>query len=383
MAPPGVCPFTVTRKLVHHTILTLCLVFVEGAQGVLLNIFLIKGYPNEILPYFCFIADLLIVLLFGLTMYNSYSYWKKVNGKKIRIKSKTKLTEQIRRPSLFVRYKNLLGLHPLSYATWFSYSLVLVIKVAVIFKLNIVNSLPSDSFFGPQVMKFSLGLTAFVFFIFVESHYDAARNSLQAVYIGTLIKGNVLEVLDSITFLSLLFVSETRMMFTYNYENVIIAFACINLLLPNICLYKLSQSDYGRITTSAVLSFTYKMLHLLLVNIPYMAVRIYLWSTMGTDVSVFLIKNVVHIVMTLMDAKSDFLILRAACPNKQQRMDMSTVSKDTSPGRETETQTETESDGDAAYITALDKETSGDDVVKLDRSNSIGTKEQQHKENLV
>lgn len=311
MAVSGACPFICTRKLTLHALLTLILIATHAVQGVILNLFFIMASRHSILPYFWFVADFLVVLFFAMTMIRSYRHWKKADGKHVKRKSFAKLSESRRSPSIFRRYILLLGEHPMSYISWLLYSLLLVLKITLIFKMELVNQLDPDSFLGPQVMKMALALTAFAFFIFVEGHYDAARNTDRALYIAGLVKGNAFEVFDSITFLSLLFVAETGMLFSFAYENAIIVFGCITLLLPNFCLYKLSHNDYGLIKTNVTMSFVYKMLHLFLVNIPYMIVRIYLWSTMGQEVSIFLVKNVLHIILALLDCSTDIQTIRA------------------------------------------------------------------------
>ena len=312
MAATGVCPFEPTRRLLLHVLLTVALIVVQSTQGILLDLFLISAAPKSVFPYFWIISDLIIVFCFGLTMCKSYSYWKRCNLRNKRVKSLSKMAESLRNPTMFAKYRGHFGYHPLSYMAWFVYSVLTVVKVAVIFKLNIINKLDHNSYLTTEVMKLALASTAFIFFLFIEGHYSAERNSKQALYIASLIKGTTIEILDSISFLSLLMVAETHMLYSFQFEDIIIAFACINLLLPNICLYKLSQNDYGRKATGAAISFAYKMAHLLLVNIPYMIIRIYLWSTLRMPISVFLIKNILYIGLAILDCKSDFIILYKA-----------------------------------------------------------------------
>ncbi|XP_018025930.1 uncharacterized protein LOC108681419 [Hyalella azteca] len=316
MAVNGVCPFILTRKLVFHTLLTLVLILASATQGAILNLFFITAAPNDTRPYFWFLADFLVVMIFALTMLRSYSHWKKSDEQLVKRKSYAKHSESAKQQSIFKRYQYILGYHPLGYISWMFYSFFLIMKIAMIFKFEIVNQLSEESFLTPQVMKMAIALTALVFFVFVEGHYDAARHSMRALYIANLVKNYTFEIFDAITFLSLLFVSETKMVFSFAFENTIISFGCITLLLPNICLYKLSQNDYGRVRSSTILAFIYTMLHLFLVNIPYMCVRIYLWVMMREPVSIFLVKNVLNILLTLLESTSDFPELRVAVLHK-------------------------------------------------------------------
>ncbi|KAF2357738.1 CECR6/TMEM121 family [Trinorchestia longiramus] len=149
-----------------------------------------------------------------------------------------------------------------------------------------------------------------------NSHYDAARHTMRALFIANIAKNYVFEIFDSITFLSMLFIDETNMIFSFTFENTIIAFGCITLILPSVCLYNLSHSDYGRVEACAIMSFIYTMLHLFLVNVPYMSVRIYLWATMRQPVSIFLVKNIFQIILTIVEAISGFPGVRAAVLRK-------------------------------------------------------------------
>ncbi len=59
---------------------------------------------------------------------------------------------------------------------------------------------------------------------------------------------------------------------------VIIILSSINLLMPTTALYMLSMSDYGRHLQRVIpIKVFYQMVHLLVINIPFLGVRIYLW----------------------------------------------------------------------------------------------------------
>lgn len=70
-------------------------------------------------------------------------------------------------------------------------------------------------------------------------------------------------------------------------------------MLPSIALYKLTVSNFGR-SYPVPLGSLYKVLHLLLVDVPYLGIRIYLWQ-LGSDISLFIIKNMYSIARYLRD----------------------------------------------------------------------------------
>lgn len=78
-------------------------------------------------------------------------------------------------------------------------------------------------------------------------------------------------------------------------ENYIIALAAVNIMLPAVTIYKLSASNFGR-TYNVPLETLYKVLHLILVNLPFLGFRIYFWQMFSTDTAIFMIKNVYAIV---------------------------------------------------------------------------------------
>lgn len=121
------------------------------------------------------------------------------------------------------------------------------------------------------------------------------------------------ELLDSVAFLSILIIKESNLIVTYNFENFVISFACINFFLPTVALYQFSLSDFGQIEKPLDLNGVYHLCHMALVNIPYLAVRIYLWSGYGSDISLFIMKNIFGILWHLKDIVPDFVLLHRQC----------------------------------------------------------------------
>lgn len=98
------------------------------------------------------------------------------------------------------------------------------------------------------------------------------------------------------SFLSLLIVRETHLLYTFQFENFILGLSSVNFLLPSLALYKLSVSGFGE-TYPLPLEIVYKVCHLFMVNIPYLSVRVYLWQYYSySDTSIFLVKNIYSIV---------------------------------------------------------------------------------------
>lgn len=171
--------------------------------------------------------------------------------------------------------------------------------MVLLFKLDVAQSLDADSAFGPQLLKVIIASAAVVFLLLVETHNNAEPHSDHQAYIHYLITSTVFEIFDSVTFLGILFPTQSKIILTYPLENAVLILSCINFLLPTMTLYKLSLSEFGQNPRSLGLQLLYKGLHLGLVNIPYFVIRVYLWSLYDHDVTLFLLKNILAVVITL------------------------------------------------------------------------------------
>ncbi|XP_035222073.1 uncharacterized protein LOC118194961 [Stegodyphus dumicola] len=197
------------------------------------------------------------------------------------------------------------GSLPLVYVVWFFYSSLLTAKVVLLFKLDVAQSLDADSAFGPQLLKVIIASAAVVFLLLVETHNNAEPHSDHQAYIYFLITSTVFEIFDSVTFLGILFPTQSKIVLTYELENAVLVLSCINFILPTMTLYKLSLSQFGAQARSLGLQLLYKGLHLGLVNIPYFVIRVYLWTLYDHDVTLFLLKNILAVIVTARSAVPD------------------------------------------------------------------------------
>ncbi|GFS88222.1 uncharacterized protein TNCV_3149821 [Trichonephila clavipes] len=197
------------------------------------------------------------------------------------------------------------GYFPLVYTVWFFYSSLLTAKVILLFKLDVAQSLDANSAFGPQLLKVIIASSAVVFLLLVETHNNAETYSDHQAYINYLITSTVFEIFDSVTFLGILFPTESKIILTFPLENSVLILSCINFILPTLTLYKLSLSEFGTHPRSLGIPLLYKGLHLGLVNIPYFVIRVYLWSLYDHDVTLFLLKNILAMINTARTAVPD------------------------------------------------------------------------------
>lgn len=296
MAGGGVCPFKLTWRLLYHAVLTGVLLLVTGAQGVLLDIYILAYDQTSSLNYFWLLPDFLMVFPFVAAMCGGYR-----RGKNSKRYQSTPQSEP--QPPVHVR---IFGPRAEPVYVWLAYTALMVAKIAVIFRSEIPNQISTDAFLSPQLLQVTICMTALVFGLLVEgqSAWGAASakggdGNAREEYIRALSHGTAIETLDTVTFLSLLIQSDSDLVLPLSLERLILSLACINLFLPALTLVKLSHSDYGHGRLDQLLPPIYKLIHLWLTNISFMVIRIYLWAGLSVAVSPFLVKNIYHIFSVL------------------------------------------------------------------------------------
>lgn len=90
-------------------------------------------------------------------------------------------------------------------------------------------------------------------------------------------------------------------------------------MLPALGFYKLTVSNFGR-TYPIPLETVYKVLHLLLVNVSYFAIRVYLWKLFSVDTSIFFVKNIYAILTFIRDVYPDIKNLQLYFQRKRNRI---------------------------------------------------------------
>lgn len=275
------------------------------AQGILLDVYILINDHTAIANYFWLIPDFLLVFAFVAAMSSGYR-----SCQRERASREGSLGGCNRVSHIDMIQVQIFGQYTMPIYVWIAYSCLLVAKVAIIFKSEIPNKIDRNDALSPQFLKVILSLTCIIFATLVEGQCLAQSNSLREKYIKYFSHGTAVEILDTVTFLSLLIQSESFLVLPLYLENAIIAFSCINLFFPTIALIVLSRSEYGHDTVCIISSVTYKMCHLWLTNFTYFIIRIYLWAGLSVSVSPFVIKNVYHMFSTMKSVWADIKQLR-------------------------------------------------------------------------
>ena len=259
----------VWRKLSHIFARILC-VLVIAAQGWILNYYMAHTYGA--IWWAWTVADVFVIAVFIIAFIVSYQYLKTGRNHTV------------------VRD----GALPLGYVAWIVYSIFLVVKIIIIFQ-TIAETLVEEDFFGPNTLKFALALAAVVYLLLLTTHHETEPDCDRKAYIYSITGSVVGDIFDSIEILNVLFISESRIMPTFELHKCILAFSCFNLMLPALPLVVLSKSRFGRGSLSDKVKVMHKFLYLVAVNIPFLIIRMVLWHVQNVNVSVFLTKNLVMV----------------------------------------------------------------------------------------
>ncbi|XP_078587770.1 transmembrane protein 121B-like [Branchiostoma floridae x Branchiostoma japonicum] len=190
---------------------------------------------------------------------------------------------------------------PFAFISWFVYACLYVPRVAIIFKWEIADELTDHDWFGPNALKTTLALSAPLFLLLLYGHHDAKPHTNRKNYVDRLALGVTFDILDSLELLDILFVQESRVILTFELENAILSFACIVFFLPTVALFELRKSRSDGEVASVNFGVLYSLLFMLLVNVPFLVIRMLLWNIYNQDVSVFLIKNVMLLIIGFKD----------------------------------------------------------------------------------
>lgn len=103
----------------------------------------------------------------------------------------------------------------------------------------------------------------------------------------------IVEIFDSVEILSIVISSNTKIGYI---EYLIYATAYLNFLLPIWILYSVSQPDIDTKPMGIPQSVCYNFMHLILVQMPFLGIRLYMWVVFNQNASVFIMKNVLHLI---------------------------------------------------------------------------------------
>lgn len=154
-------------------------------------------------------------------------------------------------------------------------------------------------------LQVALCSSSFLFLLLVEGHNWRKRGTPRYSYITSVCAKTGIEIFDSVSMLAILMESTSDLSPTV--KDLILALSSLNFLLPTIKLYQLSYNDFSKNNYSFPITVIYMSLHMLLIDVPFLVVRLYLWLVYHENASMFLMKNALSIVLGLRGMFPDLL----------------------------------------------------------------------------
>ena len=204
---------------------------------------------------------------------------------------------------------------PFAFAAWLFYAAMLTPRVALLFSGDGASKLKEKDFLGPNTLKAGAACTPLIFILLVFAHHDAKPHTLRKYYIQSLTGSVAFDLFDSLDLLEFLFMDREEHRFPHSLTNAVLTFACLNFFLPTLALFELKLNSFTGQVSSLSFKIIYALSFVFLVNVPNLIIRSVLWHKYNTDVSVLLMKNVICIVIGVVEIMEYFGIERPKpCP---------------------------------------------------------------------
>lgn len=197
------------------------------------------------------------------------------------------------------------------WAFWFIYILLYAISVAIVF-VEVSHKLTKSETYGPNLLKSTLriapALRVLVLQIVITPAFRKDVLSLSLVA--------ALNLFDGIEMLEIVLMQNEREDFDLD-ESVkisIVAFACFSFLITSLGLarnkFDKDQETEEREERKERNGLCLGLSEIFLTNVPFLSLRIYVWADCGYEASIFIAKNVISLVIGLVN----FCIARECFP---------------------------------------------------------------------
>ena len=182
---------------------------------------------------------------------------------------------------------------------WFVYITLYTISVGIIFG-EVAHKLDTSDTYGPNCLKFVLciapALLVLVLQLVISPSY---RKGVLVLSVFA-----ALDLFDGIEMLEIVLMQNEKEGFKLNdaVEKCIVAFACLSFVATSLGLTR-NKVD-GNETVEERGNPKAMCLGLLLImftNVPFLGLRVYVWVDCGYDASIFIAKNVVSLVVGLVE----------------------------------------------------------------------------------
>ncbi|GAU95543.1 hypothetical protein RvY_07144 [Ramazzottius varieornatus] len=193
---------------------------------------------------------------------------------------------------------------PAMYIGWLAYSALLVAKIIAIFK-TFGSSLDGKTLWGTNELEFIVTGTAGIFAFLIASRKRTSTPS-QKVCLKFLQSHVLLEIIDCVEFLTILFTAEHHLHLPGFLTDMILGFACANMILPTVGLFQLSTANLHRVKPREHIYILQTILSTVFGNLPYLVIRVYLWKDHNFTNALFVMKNIISIGQNVVELTFHF-----------------------------------------------------------------------------
>ncbi|GAV06976.1 hypothetical protein RvY_16880 [Ramazzottius varieornatus] len=182
---------------------------------------------------------------------------------------------------------------PIEYLIWLPYALVHVSKITAIYT-TFGPTLDKNETWGTTMLDVALTLTAVFFaFLVTTTHHKVPTSSEQKGVIRWMQNHAILDILDTVEILGYLFENQEQLSIDKGSKAAVLTFVSINLLLPLLSLYQLSERNCEKKKPNNNLCTIQQLLSSLFGNLPFLVIRIYLWHSRSHAEGsfIFVLKN--------------------------------------------------------------------------------------------
>eukprot|EP00112_Aurelia_sp_Birch-Aquarium-sp1_P008095 Seg1888.2 transcript_id=Seg1888.2/GoldUCD/mRNA.D3Y31 product="Transmembrane protein 121B" protein_id=Seg1888.2/GoldUCD/D3Y31 len=257
-------------------------------QGAILDVYLVKEYSQKWAAFV--VADVLVIGVWIFSFVAAHRFFKQKKDEVDAGKDPEDYPDQL----------------PLAFVAWLAYAVLLTPRIVVLFGWQAVTRLDEKDLLGPNTLKAGAACTPLIFILLIFSHHDSKPHTIRKYYIQSLTGSIAFDLFDSLDLLEFLFLDKDDNKFPGSLKTAVLAFACLNFFLPTLALFELKINSFTGQVSSLSFKLLYSCAFVFLVNFPNLIMRSVLWHKYNTDVSVLLMKNVICIVIGLVEIMEYF-----------------------------------------------------------------------------
>ena len=258
-------------------------IFLLLFQGGILDIYLVKEHSTSWAAFF--VTDIAVIAVWVFSFVAARRFFQKKKDEVDAGRDPEEFPDEL----------------PFAYGAWLLYAGFLTPRIALLFSGESATKLKETDFLGPNTLKAGVACSPLIFILLVYAHHDAKPHTIRKYYIQSLIGSVAFDLFDSLDLLEFLFLDREEHRFPRSLTNAVLAFACINFFLPTLALFELKLNSFTGQVSSLSFKILYSMSFVFLVNVPNLIIRSVLWHIYNTDVSVLLMKNVICIVVGVVE----------------------------------------------------------------------------------